>query len=118
MEIFSHLLPKNSAIKLIGVLSYKYLLITVGAKRATGSDEQLVSPRKTNAQKTLTILDPYKIFQIYPKRCQARSVRSKMVPSPRGRGQRAPLRDRRGGPASSVRARRAGITKGIYQLGL
>ena len=71
MEIFSHLLPKNSAIKLIGVLSYKYLLITVGAKRVTGSDEQLVSPRKTNAQKTLTILDPYKIFQIYTKRCQA-----------------------------------------------
>tara|TARA_B100001057_G_scaffold245799_2_gene246131 strand:+ start:12678 stop:12872 length:195 start_codon:yes stop_codon:yes gene_type:complete len=64
MEIFSHLLPKNSAIKLIGVLSYKYLLTTVGAKKATGLDEQLVSPRKTNAQKTLNILDPHKIFQM------------------------------------------------------
>ena len=72
MEIFSHLLPKSSAIKLIGVLSYKYLLITVGAKKATGLDEQLVSPRKTNIQKTLNILDPHKIFQILTKRYQAR----------------------------------------------
>ena len=67
MEIFSHLLPKNSAIKLIGVLSYKYWLITVGAKKATGLDEQLVSPRKTNAQKTLNIFDPHKFFQSKPK---------------------------------------------------
>ena len=73
MEIFSHLLPKNSAIKLIGLLSYKYWLITVGAKKATGFDEQLVSPRKTNVQKTLNILDPHKIFQILTKRDQARS---------------------------------------------
>ena len=63
MEIFSHLLPKNSAMKLIGVLSYKYLLIIVGAKKVTGPDEQLVNPRKINAQKILNILDPHKIFQ-------------------------------------------------------
>jgi hypothetical protein len=67
MEIFSHLLPKNSAIKLIGVLSYKYWLITVGAKKATGLDEQLVSPRKTNAQKTLNIFDPHKFSKSKPK---------------------------------------------------
>ena len=49
--------------KLIGVLSYKYLLIIVGAKKVTGPDEQLVNPRKINAQKILNILDPHKIFQ-------------------------------------------------------
>ena len=56
--MFLHFLPKNSATKLIGVLSYKYLLITVGAKKATGLAEQLVRPIKTIAQIILNILDP------------------------------------------------------------